>query len=447
MKGRTRRAAKDPALQGFGSIAAARPRVAVYYGEGASHSWIWFADLLERLSLFDVNFVTHSDVLTGALDRAEVLLVGGGDTYAIAGALGEAGAAAIREFVEKGGFYHGSCAGAYLVLSGVDIAPFTPFDLVEGDMVNVMRDPPAPRCMAHKYLAPYGDDRVFHPVYGEVLLSVGPAAPGRYALQPPRLTGAPLFGGPVMAIPDESCRLADYAGTTERAAFPWPPEEVERLIEGRQAVALRVLGAGTVVASGPHLEHPLYPRANALIAGALKAHLERRGDMPREHGDALRGRPVAGGGRPGRDTSRGVERALLEIRRQVSNARIVAFGLEQTAVTWRIGVKVWEPEKIRMFLECAWDRLPGLGDRCATCAEPPLAELEELADRYASVTGLARTLKLEVESGRESGKEASVLLDGLKETTADFFSLCFGLRLAGQAGETCLQSGERGRWP
>ena len=39
-----------------------------------------------------------------------------------------------------------------------------------------MEDPPPPRCLEHKYLAPYGECWVFHPVYGEVTISVQPAA-------------------------------------------------------------------------------------------------------------------------------------------------------------------------------------------------------------------------------------------------------------------------------
>ena len=114
MRGRLERAASDPVYMryrkaflsarstGGGPSQVTYPRVAVYTGTGASHSWIWFADLLERAGLFDVVFVGESGILGRALESADVLLVGGGDTYAIAESLGAAGAGAILSFVLEG---------------------------------------------------------------------------------------------------------------------------------------------------------------------------------------------------------------------------------------------------------------------------------------------------------------------------------------------------------
>jgi glutamine amidotransferase-like uncharacterized protein len=419
MRSRNRRAAADPALTSWAARLPPRPpHVLVYRGEGASHSWIWFADLLERLSLFEVDFIAHEDILSGALDGADVLLVGGGDTYAMAEALGSGGARAIESFVRGGGMYHGSCAGAYMVLSDIDLAPFTPFSLVEGGMVNVMADPPEPLCLPHKYLAPYGDELVFHPVYGEVELGAAGAGRSFETLAGGRKMTAPLFGGPVMAIEDEACVVADYSGSTGRAAFLWPRDRADRLIEGRQAVAVRELGQGTVMVSGPHIEHPFFAGSNALMAEALALHWQRvscdRARVPRAPDPGALGDADA---------------ALLEIKRQVSNARIVGYGLEKSPVTWRIGVKVWEPEKIRMFLDCAWDRIPWLQARASSGAAMPSDRLEELAAGYGDVTRLARRLKLEVESDKDSQAAAVSLLTRLKELTAGFLSLYFRLRL------------------
>jgi glutamine amidotransferase-like uncharacterized protein len=431
MRGRDR-ATAGAALEGYaGRFAPHAPRVCAYCGEGASHSWIWFADLLERLALFDVDFVTHTDVLAGTLDRADALLVGGGDTYAMAASLGERGAAAIESFVRSGGMYHGSCAGAYLVLSKVDLEPFTPFTLVEGDMVNVMADPPEALCLAHKYLAPYGDGWVFHPVYGEVELRAAGSGRGFSAFEVGDLP-APIFGGPVMAVDDPDQVIADYSRSTGRAAFLWPREEADGMIAGRQAVALAALGRGTVMVSGPHLEHPHFARSNELMAEALWRHWERVG------GERSRMRTDADPGRRGDATGE-----LLEIKRQVSNARIVGYGLEKSPVTWRIGVKVWEPEKIRMFLDYTWDRLPWLQGRAAAGEGLPLERLDELAAGFGEVTRLARRLKLEVESGRDSQAAAVSLLTRLKELTAGFLSLYFRLRLEEQTHMERQSTGDR----
>lgn len=448
MKGRLKKAAGDPAYQQHKrAFLAAFPRVAVYTGEGASHSWIWFSDLLERLGIFDVRFITEVDILGDALSQADFLLVGGGDTYAMASSLGAEGADRIKQFVRDGGLYHGSCAGAYLVLAGVDLEPFTPFDLIDADMVNVMADPPAPECLEHKYLAPYGDTWVFHPVYGEVELAPGPAADGYAAFSGAGAVTTPLFGGPVLEVEDERCVLADYSGVTDRAAFPWPRDRAQRLIEGRQAVAIDRLGEGTVIASGPHLEHPLFPRSNVLMAEALARHWQRSATRQRNAGVLDRSAGV-----PPADTniSAGVPPAsvsLLEIKRQVSNTRIVGFGLEKLPVTWRIGLKVWEPEKIRMFLEYAWDRLPYLEARAARALPLPMAELEQLACGYGGVTVLAKTLKLKVESGQDSQAEALSLLTRLKELTARFLSLYFALRLEDQAEGARSTLEDEAGWP
>lgn len=455
MRGRLERAASDPVYMryrkaflsarstGGGPSPVTYPRVAVYTGTGASHSWIWFADLLERAGLFDVVFVGESGILGRALESADVLLVGGGDTYAIAESLGAAGARAILSFVLRGGLYYGSCAGAYLVLAGVDREPFAPFKLVRGSMANVMEDPPPPRCLEHKYLAPYGECWVFHPVYGEVTISVQPAARSIGLFKEGKAISAPLFGGPIISGVSDREVLARYSGLTGRAAYLWPVEDARRLVAGKAAVVYALPGEGAAVASGPHLEHPLFPQANALVAEVLLAHCEKkrvsggRGHPP-AYEEKGRERPCGTGVEaPGTATDRriagsagrggpGTAAAVLEIRRQLSNSRIVGFGLEKMPVTWKIGQKVWEPEKIRMFLEVAWRRLDFLQREAARV---PLEALEAVAEGYAGVTGMVKSLGIKVESGEDSSADAFSLLNALKELTATFLLLYFRLRL------------------
>ena len=433
VRGRLGKAARDPVLERYrGAFLSAGscgrgpvfyPRVAIYTGAGASHSWIWFADLMERMGLYDVTFMVESDISSGGLDAFDFLLVGGGDTYAMAEGLGREGARAILRFVGGGGLYLGSCAGAYLVLTGVDLEPFTPFNLVRGGMLNVMPDPPEPRCLEHKYLARYGEEWVFHPVYGEVEL--GPGGVGGVPCFDGATVRAPLFGGPVIEEASNDEVLARFAGLSGRAAFPWPRHDALRLVNGRAAAVVSAFGEGTAVVSGPHLEHPLFPRANALGAEALLRHCSRGSGWARER------RPI---GRGGGEQVDGEEAARLvqEIKRQVSNARIVAFGLEKMPVTWRIGLKVWEPEKVRMFLDYAWCRLPFVAQRAASVH--PGGQLEHLAGGYRAVTDLARSLKTRIESGEDSQAEAESLLGTLKELTAAFLSVYFKLRLEERTG-------------
>jgi len=431
--GRHARAARNPVFSPYReAFGRAMPRVAVFVGAGASHSWIWFADLLERLGIYDVEFIDEHSVLSAGLDRMDFLLVGGGDTYAMAEALGERGALALERFVTDEGFYFGSCAGAYLVLSGVDLPPFTAFNLVDGNMINVMPDPPPPRCLEHKYLAPYGEEWVFHPVYGEVEI-----AATRASLEFPCFEDGclrtTLFGGPVLEAARAEEVIAVYSGLSDRAAYMWERDEAARLLTGRPAVIRAELGRGTAIASGPHLEHPLYPHANALVAELMWRHWSRYLDTYRSpsRGEGQGGGGVKATADPGpRDPAqqREVRELLYEIKRQVSNARIVGFGLEKLPVTWKIGVKVWEPEKIRMFLECAWKRLDTLN---ADAERLDPEDLAQLAEGYSGVTLMARNLKMEVESGKDSRATAESLLTSLKELTARCLSLYFRTRLGG----------------
>jgi hypothetical protein len=227
--------------------------------------------------------------------------------------------------------------------------------------------------------------------------------------------------------------VARFAELSDRAAYPWPREEAGALMSGHPAVVLARVGLGTAVASGPHLEHPHYPTGNALAAELISRHWEQRStagpdaieDTPRP--DIAGTELPAWEGSPAREGT-GTTSLLRDIKREVSNARIVAFGLEKMPVTWRIGVKIWEPEKIRMFLECAWNRLPYLEGRNlpADCA----GELRRLGHGYGDVTGLTRALKLKVESGEHSQPEAQELLTLLKALTSSFLALYFSARFS-----------------
>lgn len=417
MTTRLSKAARDPELtasreafiEAFSTGDFLYPKIAVYRGAGASHSWTWFADLLGRLSLFDVDFIDGAKVIDG-LAGYDVLLFGGGDTYEKARALGAAGAAQLERAVESGSLYWGSCAGAYMVLSEVDLEPFTPFSLVPASMKNVIEDPPPPRCMAHKYLAPYGDGWVFNPVYGEVLLN---ASDGKKL-------GAPLYGGPVMSAGEGSAVVARYGGELGRASYLWEPPEAMDFIRDSAAVLSNNVGDGVVYAAGPHLEHPMFGKANALIGRELVSFCKNRAARTRAASI-----PVSHHG------TGECERLCAGIKRETSNARIASFGLEKMPLTWTSGVKVWEPAKVSMFLECAWGRLPQLA---RLSGNAPINELEALERGYAGISVMVKSVVRLASVGEDSRAEALTLLFTLKELTARFLSLYFRLRLDGMPG-------------
>lgn len=104
---------------------AARPgqlRVAVYDGSGAQNGIgrgpAWLRARLAAEPDLMPELVGVPEILQGALDHADVLVMGGGKANLESNALGETGRATVVRFVGNGGGYVGICAGAYLGSSG-----------------------------------------------------------------------------------------------------------------------------------------------------------------------------------------------------------------------------------------------------------------------------------------------------------------------------------------
>jgi len=349
------------------------PRLGVYTGAGSSHSWLWFVEAFERLGFLDLAFLDHADVAAGRLAGVDALAVSGGDTFAMAGALGPAGAGELERFVKRGGLYLGSCAGAYLMLRSSQ-EPLCWFNFAQATIANLSRDLPQPLMLPEKYKTAYGCDYVFHPVREAVELLCpegGPFSGQRLA--------APLYGGPAM-IPasDEVQVLAQYAAFEKRTRYLAPPELAAETLLGKAAALRARLGGGVLYLFGPHLEHPGFAEANRLLAEAIYW------DLPQ---DAPARPPAEAAGLSGKQA----KAWLLAVKRQLSNSRIVALNLEDHSARWLIGTKVYEPAKLRVFLEAMWGRLRSLG-RAPAMAGPPPA-LAGLPDKLAAITVQARALK------------------------------------------------------
>ncbi|MBU0465841.1 MAG: hypothetical protein KKE12_19980, partial [Proteobacteria bacterium] len=60
------------------------PKIGVYAGSGTSHSWLWFVDLFEKAGFYDLVFLDEFFVQNNDIKALDVLVVSGGDTFAVA---------------------------------------------------------------------------------------------------------------------------------------------------------------------------------------------------------------------------------------------------------------------------------------------------------------------------------------------------------------------------
>ena len=161
------------------------------------------------MGFYNVHFVDEKDILSNALEAMNVLLMSGGDTFAMAEGLGTEGSDKLRSFIEGGGLYIGTCAGAYLPLrSSMDF--LNQFNFIDVKISNISRRlSETERSSFQKYAcSSYGCDFVFHVVREDVALKMmnGYQADGK------REMVAPLFGGPSMLPSEDIEPIATYQG-------------------------------------------------------------------------------------------------------------------------------------------------------------------------------------------------------------------------------------------
>lgn len=387
---------------------ARRLRFGVYVGEGASHSWTWFVDLLERYAYRRVRFV-RADDFASSLPTLDVLVLSGGDTFAAAQGLGLCGAGALSDFLERGGLYVGSCAGAYLPLHSSK-EPLKTFNFVRAKINNLTRDLPPVRDLPLKFCTPYGCSYVIHPAREEVRV--------RMAQEFPEWGGremeVPLYGGPPLLPSEEIWPAAIYTGFTEKTRFLADPEIAEQVYLGKVAACEKTLGAGRMILLGPHFEHPGFPEGNAVVDAWIRWHLARSpADMAGRAADREDpGPPVFS------------RRVLEGLRLELSNMRIRSSALARQSVYWKIGAKVYEAEKIDHFVQVVWSRLVRMkfhreeerGD-----SDAGFALLGAAADCHAALRELAFRLR----EGLDTQDHAEALFRQLKDFAADFLEVYF----------------------
>ena len=111
------------------------------------------------------------------------------------------------------------------------------------------------------------------------------------------------------------------------------------------------------------------------------------------------------------------------LKRELSNARIVAAGLEMSPVRWRIGAKTYEPEKIRVFLESMWKRVHALERGRLLRAAPGSPEV--ITAQALETTELLRRMKRRLDQERSTLEMAARLFQLLHHYARTFFSIYF----------------------
>ena len=411
-RSRVRRKGAQPFVDASRLPRSRLPHAAVYVGGGASHSWTWFVDLLERYGFRHLSFLEEKDIQAG-LGDIEILLISGGDTFGVAGALGPEGALAIRQFIESGGIYIGSCAGAYLPLHSSK-EPLRHFNFVKGRINNLTQDLPPARLLPNKYCTSYGCSFVFHPVREEVCVRICDGVPV-YGGEEIRV---PLYGGPPLQPSDDITPLAYYSGFTSRSIFLTEPAVAEEVFIGKIAACEKAMGGGYLLLLGPHFEHPGFPEGNAVVA----RWIEDRYHEIRERGGGVE---QSEGLREGREIffTRGLWKAFTK---EVSNARIRAWALERESLTWQIGAKTYEPEKILNFIEAVWKRRKGI--RMYEDGEKDSTRATAIVEGAAACHELIRHIAQASAHGKDTQSHAEALFPLLKEMTAGFLTAYFQAR-------------------
>ena len=387
-------------------------KIGIYAGGGTSHSWLWFVDLFENKGLHTLAFLNESDVQKG-LDDLDVLVISGGDTFAVAEALGPSGADSIGRFVQRGGLYIGSCAGAYLPMKSSK-KPLDLFNFVDVKITNLSKILPATVKESFKFCTSYGCDFIFHPVREEISLrssnSVLPFCPLTFT--------APLYGGPGMTVTDPSLVLATYHGFTTHTSFLVSEALAGEILLEKAAVVRVPMGKGLFYLFGPHLEHPKYPLANQFVSDVINWETRPlecpESPAPFSHREITPLKELSG---------KKKKTFVMDIKRELSNSRIVAVNLEFLPIRWMIGKKVYEPEKVRVFLESMWSRIKSLErmDRLRVFS----GDLETIRAVSVKVTQGLRRLKRAVDDNQDSLPGATEIFSWLQQLSMAFYTMYF----------------------
>jgi len=213
-------------------------------------------------------------------------------------------------------------------------------------------------------------------------------------------------------LPSEDIEpIARYKGFTKKTKFLVEEELAEKTLIGNIAVAKKSMGKGHLYIFGPHFEHPHYPTCNLFLAEIIR---EKQNGRLRPIQKDFYGNPAKG------ETLRNF---LRDLKREVSNSRIAASGMNDFTISWLIGNKYYEPEKIQVFLEVLWKRLTYLesGGEVDVDLQGP----NGMISRLKGITDILRKMKKGIDRGETTIRLAEDLFPNLKKVTSDFLTIYF----------------------
>jgi len=286
------------------------------------------------------------------------------------------------------------------------------FNFVDVKITNLSKTLPESLKASCKFCTSYGCDYVFHPVREEVRLK--PAG----AFTAPSEFSAPMYGGPGMKVSDPATVLAYYCGFTEKTSFLVSKEIASSTLVGQAAIVRIPSGKGCFYLFGPHLEHPDYPDANKCVADTIFWETGTCREAARS--DNAKQRPS---GVTEIVSGKGARDFVREIKRELSNSRIAASGLEFLPIRWLIGKKVYEPEKVRVFLESMWKRIKPLEKRDAFEVRSGLTE--QIVQYARKTTESIRKLKTGADHNMDTLETATSAFELLHGLSISFFEFYF----------------------
>jgi hypothetical protein len=211
--------------------------------------------------------------------------------------------------------------------------------------------------------------------------------------------------------------LATYSGFTEKTVFLVDEDLASDTVLGKAAVIRQKMGNGYLHLYGPHFEHPRFTVANRLLRDAMLYDVQGTVQSPE---DAVPQETVS---------DEACRNLLKEIKREISNARIVAVGIETLPVQWTIGNKVFEAAKIREFIEPVWQRIKPLEKLNRLCLLP--GQADQLLQVASTTTTLLREVKRDLKKGMDTLDTAIDMFTQLNQAATLFLDIYFRTKLMG----------------